>query len=159
MNAHRQTRQIRIGPSARRNRCRLKPSTLKLEPDFNSAFRSPRVGPLSAFTLVELLVVIAVIAILAAILLSVLASAKRKAEQVNCVNNIRQLTLASYIYATDTGSHATYNDPATLWMGTENYGNDKKVLICPSTRPQPPDENPGPGAIGLYFAITEYILD
>jgi prepilin-type N-terminal cleavage/methylation domain-containing protein len=109
----------------------------------------------AGFTLIELLVVIAVIAILAAILLPVLSAAKRKAEQVNCVNNIRQLTLASYVYATDTGSHATYNDPATLWMGTENYGGNKKILVCPSTRPQPPDAGAGPGAADLAW-IWEY---
>jgi prepilin-type N-terminal cleavage/methylation domain-containing protein/prepilin-type processing-associated H-X9-DG protein len=80
-----------------------------------------------AFTLIELLVVIAVIGILAALILPVMAGAKRKAQQINCVSNVKQLTLASYIYATDVGSHA----------GTENYGNQRKILICPSAHENP----------------------
>ena len=54
-----------------------------------------------AFTLIELLVVIAIIAILAALLLPALSAAKRKAQQIACVNNNKELALASLMYVDD----------------------------------------------------------
>src|ERR1041384_4185651 len=65
--------------------------------------RTPKWPRLSAFTLIELLVVIAIIAILAALLLPALSKAKLRAQQVSCLNNVKQLTTMGLIYASDNG--------------------------------------------------------
>jgi len=55
-----------------------------------------------AFTLIELLVVIAIIAILAAILFPVFAQAKTAAKKTSDLSNMKQIDLATLMYANDS---------------------------------------------------------
>jgi prepilin-type N-terminal cleavage/methylation domain-containing protein/prepilin-type processing-associated H-X9-DG protein len=57
--------------------------------------------PGGGFTLIELLVVIAIIAILAALLLPALKSAKQQSMGVQCMSNMRQMTIGWRMYAQD----------------------------------------------------------
>lgn len=75
----------------------------------------------NAFTLIELLIVIAIIAILAAILFPVFASAREKARQTTCASNEKQLGLAIIQYTQDYDEtypiavDVNWNTPTTSW--------------------------------------------
>src|SRR5580698_6309958 len=63
-----------------------------------------------AFTLVELLVVIAVIAILAAILLPVLDKARQRSQTADCLNNMKQLQACYRMYVDDNNDYLPPNE-------------------------------------------------
>jgi prepilin-type N-terminal cleavage/methylation domain-containing protein/prepilin-type processing-associated H-X9-DG protein len=103
-----------------------------------------------AFTLIELLVVIAIIAILASLLLPVLSTAKLRAQQITCINGVKELSLASKLYYDDlkvwVGPLST--DPTQSqgdWMGAMllYYGNATNLLFCPNA----PDRGIQPGTV------------
>jgi len=121
----------------------------------------------SGFTLIELLVVIAIIAILAAILFPVFVSAREKARQTTCVNNLMQLGKGFRAYADDWNSRLPSMRVCIYgwdWAGCQGVGapcllrqsrlfryvKSEKVYLCPSDR--------GVKALGVAGLPTNYPL-
>jgi prepilin-type N-terminal cleavage/methylation domain-containing protein/prepilin-type processing-associated H-X9-DG protein len=61
------------------------------------------------FTLIELLIVIAIIAILASVLLPVFSSAKKRGEGIQCLSNLKQMTLGWQLYTDESNNHYPIN--------------------------------------------------
>jgi prepilin-type N-terminal cleavage/methylation domain-containing protein/prepilin-type processing-associated H-X9-DG protein len=72
----------------------------------------------NGFTLTELLVVIVIIGILAALIFTGVSSAKRKAQQTQCANNVRQLGQAMELFITDYHAYPLMLNSG-YWKGRE----------------------------------------
>jgi len=103
-------------------------------------FRKIAVGK-KAFSLVELLVVIAIIAVLVALLLPVLSRAKERARRTACLNNLKQVNLALHLYAGENGdvlpntglaTYKMYEDVVKSFVGLNGpLSAQDKVFACP----------------------------
>lgn len=93
----------------------------------------------AAFTLIEMLVVIAIIAILAGILFPVFNQVREKGRQTNCQSNLSQLAIAVKQYRSDAGAYPpapSYNINAQRYDGGfsalfPDYVDDTSIFICP----------------------------
>jgi prepilin-type N-terminal cleavage/methylation domain-containing protein/prepilin-type processing-associated H-X9-DG protein len=121
----------------------------------------------AAFTLIEILVVIAIISVLAALLFPVFARARENARRARCQSNLKQIGLGFSQYVQDHDGRypgGAYRIPSYKPIGWAQvihpYTKSFQILQCPSERtPQNPYINAG-GSTGaktdFYYDFTDY---
>ena len=113
-----------------------------------------------AFSIVELLVVIAVIALLASLLLPVLSRAKESGRRAACINNLHQLELGLRFFVDENDSRYPPRSDSQHWPSQLSaYFNNQRVLVCPNDRVPADDLAPRPGLDPVDVAARSYVLN
>lgn len=112
---------------------------LRHNPARNSVFRIRKYLPTSAFTLVELLVVIGIIALLAAMLFPALSGARIRSYDADCSSNLKQIGVALYGYSSEYSSG--YFPGPDVTSGTNSYAGPHTNLVR-SLREYVPGDSP-----------------
>jgi prepilin-type N-terminal cleavage/methylation domain-containing protein/prepilin-type processing-associated H-X9-DG protein len=108
-----------------------------------------------AFTLIELLVVIAIIAILAALLLPALAAAKKKAQRIQCVNNLKQICVAFRLWGGDNQELYPMSVAATRGGAKDAMGTIAvNTLQSQNYNPAPATGQPCLGVFSIFFVMS-----
>jgi prepilin-type N-terminal cleavage/methylation domain-containing protein/prepilin-type processing-associated H-X9-DG protein len=102
-----------------------------------------------AFTLIELLVVIAIIALLMSILMPALRKIKGLAKEIYCQNNVKNLTLAWFMYKDDNDGNLVQGEP-----GWEETDRDAWVFVATGLTDVEKEEAIKKGALFHYTART-----
>ncbi|UCG50357.1 MAG: DUF1559 domain-containing protein [Phycisphaerales bacterium] len=103
-----------------------------------------------AFTLVELLTVIAIVAVLMGILVPVLSSARASARKVACLSNLRQIGVAIHSYSDDYSGNIPFGPKAPPFLSpTDFYSSTGAVTSLISLRTGAP--------VGLGLLLESYL--